>query len=72
MPDKRTGGQAFPRAARAGVPGNEWEGMTLRDWFAGQALPGILATHNRIEMTATEIASRADEISDAMIAKRDA
>ena len=35
-----TGGQAFPRAAREGVPGNEWPGMTLRDWFAGQALSG--------------------------------
>ena len=35
--------QAFPRS------GNQWandggsEGMTLRDWFAGQALVGLLA-----------------------------
>jgi hypothetical protein len=33
------GGQAFPRP---NVPG-----MTLRDWYAGQALAGLLANPNR-------------------------
>lgn len=36
------GGPAFP----VNIPGcgdNGWSGMTLRDWFAGQALAGILA-----------------------------
>lgn len=44
----KDGGPAFPRSIHgAQIPGNnEWEratyGMTLRDWFAGQALIGIL------------------------------
>lgn len=32
------GGPAFP--IKSEKP--EWEGMTLRDWFAGQALAGLL------------------------------
>jgi hypothetical protein len=32
------GGPAFPRPMVAAAPG-----MTLRDWFAGQALAGMLA-----------------------------
>jgi len=31
------GGPAFP------IPDEGWPGMTLRDWFAGQALAGMLA-----------------------------
>lgn len=34
------GGQAFPRAGS----GSHVEDMTLRDWFAGQALAGGMAT----------------------------
>ena len=34
---KRTGGQAFPR------PGGGSPGMTLRQWYAGQALAGPCA-----------------------------
>lgn len=32
------GGQAFPRA---GALGDGWEGMSLRDYFAAQALAGL-------------------------------
>ncbi len=35
---KGDGGPAFPRGHESGS-----DGMTLRDWFAGQALAGILA-----------------------------
>ena len=39
------GGPAFPHDGRDNGPGNikgrPHDGMTLRDWFAGQALAGI-------------------------------
>lgn len=37
------GGPAFP----VSIPGcgdNGWQGMTLRDYFAGQSLPAVLST----------------------------
>ncbi len=41
------GGQAFPRSAAFSnaerTACTEQDGMTLRDWFAGQALAGMLA-----------------------------
>jgi len=41
MSEKDDGGPAFPMA---GEPGIEFDrGMSLRDWFAGQALMGIIA-----------------------------
>jgi len=39
------GGPAFPMAASTGDPRDgvyRQNGMTLRDWFAGQALAGLL------------------------------
>lgn len=42
MTQRDTGGPAFPDPARAGGHCME-TGMTLRDWFAGQALAGIMA-----------------------------
>lgn len=68
---KKNGGPAFPR------PVTEWNagqpGMTLRDWFAGQALAGIMAgwpANERIsEARAAEISYHA---ADAMIAERGA
>ena len=38
-----TGGSAFPQAWEA------YPGMTLRDWFAGQALAGRLLNHHAVE-----------------------
>ena len=32
------GGAAFPTEPRGTVHGRRYDGMTLRDWFAGQAL----------------------------------
>lgn len=45
---RNDGGQAFPtqRAFDPARPDHEWpgtEGMSLRDWFAGQALVGLLS-----------------------------
>lgn len=41
---KDTGGPAFP-ANHFDLADNE-HGMTLRDWFAGMALQGMLASHD--------------------------
>lgn len=35
---KHDGGPAFPRGHESGS-----DGMTLRDWFAGQVLPSVVA-----------------------------
>ena len=45
----------------------EW-GMTLRDWFAGQALAGMLDRAYGIKCEI--IAARSYEMADAMIAAR--
>jgi hypothetical protein len=67
------GGTAFPQPAKhyddgsSSVPPNN--GMTLRDWFAGQALAGLVANINCAYKTQT-FAKRALELADAMIAAR--
>lgn len=52
MTHKNTGGPAFPVIPPANEHGHSIEGypypdggMTLRDWFAGQALVGIIASY---------------------------
>lgn len=47
-----------------------YHGMTLRDWFAGQALAGILARGSVIDEKRT--AKFAFEHADAMLAARNA
>ena len=50
------------------------EDMTLRDWFAGQAMAAIVAhqQHGDCEMTSREeLAACAYEVADAMLAERD-
>jgi hypothetical protein len=39
---RENGGPAFPSQVRTYEPDN-YEGMTLRDWFAGMALAGMMA-----------------------------
>lgn len=62
------GGPAFP------IP---WEyvvsetGMSLRDYFAGQALTGLLVNYNSKLDSPESAAELADAIADAMIARRD-
>lgn len=65
------GGPAFPAPAQ---PKTDWSledvtsGMSLRDWFAGQALAGIATRQNfrGIERSAAE---QAYAIADAMLAE---
>ncbi len=63
------GGPAFPtdNEAQTGPNTYHWTGMTLRDWFAGQALAGALANPNRSdEINACGLYM----VADAMIAAR--
>lgn len=75
-PEIETGGPAFPTKREALDPrATGWhmdEGMTLRDWFAGKALPThmAIAADGVLGTTAEEIAARVYEMADAMIAAR--
>ncbi len=70
---KDTGGLAFPQYKANATPGGGIHydmagGMTLRDWFAGQALAGTINFPNAPDF---EMAARqAYAMADAMIAER--
>ena len=54
------GGAAFP---------DEDSGMTLRQWYAGQALPGVIvASQTTPELTPEMVANECVLYADAMIA----
>lgn len=63
------GGAAFPRSSQ-GVAGDVdvAKGMTLRDWFAGMALQGLLAGGSRL----SDAPRWAYTAADAMISAREA
>jgi hypothetical protein len=73
------GGPAFPQGAVADHLGNThplFGGMTLRDWFAGQALAGLCAnpaviSGSQITLEAGWAAQAAREVADAMLAERE-
>lgn len=70
---------AFPRAALALNDADEIveinvEGMTLRDWFAGQALAGCLANTHPVKsgnVGRNDYAFAAYAYADAMLAERE-
>lgn len=64
------GGPAFPGDQDSGCKGGGSEGMTLRDWFAGQALLGMTTNVNNTGACLTDFALFAYEQADAMIAAR--
>lgn len=77
--DAKNGGSAFPiipplssdgYSSAAGYPYPE-HGMTLRDWFAGQALAEF-ATIVSVQQpeTMTVVAGLAYQMADAMLAER--
>lgn len=69
------GGPAFPSTRRQRCPNCEapisprlnGNGMTLRDWFAGQAV----ATARGMALSVEGIAKHAYELADQMIAERE-
>ena len=73
-----TGGPAFPHVAKLidrGVGGRVYDaesagGMTLRQWYAGLMLPGLVAVaaHDTV-WHPKKIATDAFELADAMIAE---
>ena len=60
------GGPAFPQAIRG-----DGEGMSLRDWYKGQALLGLVMANENpnqaLGWTAEAVASAADVYADAML-----
>ncbi len=81
----KDGGPAFPIPSFQRPDGDiEWpqEGMSLRDWFAGQALPEVIREANAPELSLTPIgkeetrsewaARQAYLYADAMLAEREA
>jgi len=68
---------AFPRPGFE-QPAGMQDGMTLRDWFAGQALPelinammsGRIGNHPKVGGGPEGFAASAYEIADAMLAAR--
>lgn len=69
---KSDGGPAFPRTGNAYAP--DCTGMTLRDWFAGQALAGLLAFPGTLDGDATKYpnvtARLAYDYADRMLKER--
>jgi hypothetical protein len=70
MPHQNAGGPAFPMHVKMGGGGGDLThyGMSLRDWFAGQALAGMLAGHRDASGDWTAFATDAFAAADAMLA----
>lgn len=78
--ETKTGGPAFPAGIAASPMGDiAWsnEGMTLRDWFAGQVIAQIIAMYAADNKTGIGVdhlprncAGHAYRIADAMLAER--
>jgi hypothetical protein len=65
------GGPAYPVP---GTPYTNAQGMSLRDWLAGQALVGLLGSGiaHELHQQCSEVAQMAYENADAMLAARKA
>ncbi len=66
MSEIKDGGPAFPCLVARNAPN---EGMSLRDYFAGQVLTGLVAFDGEHEMNA--FAQDAYAIADAMLRARE-
>jgi uncharacterized protein YodC (DUF2158 family) len=73
MTDAKDGGPAFPQndlsAYGMGPSEVQSQGMSLRDWFAGQALAGMMAAQS-VPHSAEKWAFAAYTVADAMMAVR--
>ena len=69
------GGPAFPMQVKLANGTDNYRGMSLRDWFAGQAMAGILFISNSVKNESKQpaeklIATTAYLMADAMLAAR--
>ena len=79
MGERKDGGTVFPTVGHFGQEGDRGytgcfsNGMSLRDWFAGQALSGYLSDPDLMlnDDSIPRIASGCYAIADAMIEARD-
>ena len=69
MSDKPSNPPAFPFSS---AMGDLWEGMDLRDYFAGQALIGVIQVEGiaRVTNKKEEIVALAIDLADAMLKAR--
>jgi len=69
-----TGGSAYPQSPfmndKERKKYQRWAGMSLLDYFAGQALAGVLANPNMIDITYETIAKNSYALAQAMIEEK--
>lgn len=72
MSVEKDGGPAFPvhGIGMFSEPITLKDGMTLRDWFAGQALAGMMANRRADEITSSQMARHAWKSAGEMLAAR--
>lgn len=72
--NKSNGGPAFPRDTKWNADGTTCQdgsrGMSLRDWFAGQALAGSLGNPESAIISERLMAKVCYDYADAMLADR--
>ena len=68
MKTTNDGGPAFPTVARDGNWQPHHDGLSLRDYFAGQALAGMPWSY---EISCKDQAKQCFQIADAMLAARE-
>ena len=76
---EKNGGAAFPRTLpdcpvppdRALAMIAEYSGMSLRDWFAGQALAGLCESGVKADYDGAHIAAACWRLAGAMLAERE-
>lgn len=76
MIKQNDGGPAFPVPLNIHVgevrkENSPYDGMTLRDYFAGQALVGLCQSGVDLNYDEAHIASVCGRLADAMLAKRE-
>ena len=66
------GGPAFPIDALdwRDIPNHPAPGMSLRDWFAGQAMQGLFASDYKDQRPIAGVVAAAYATADAMLAER--
>jgi hypothetical protein len=73
MSNINTGGPAFPQQVQVAADGTTWfDGMTLRDYFAGQALAAVNLGIGVSDEYYRKTAKHCYAVADAMLKAREA